>query len=478
MRTLPTLSLVTGATLGLLAAAALPSDARACGGCFAPQDPPTVVSGHRMVMSVSPTKSVLWDQIQYAGNPAEFAWVLPVKPGAEIEASTAAFFETLEAQTAVRVVPPMLDCGGGSSGSFGCGASQNLASGAEDSGGEPPQDPVTVVHQGTVGPYETVTLSTTEPGALNTWLESHGYNVDATSQPIIDSYVNEGFDFIALRLQPGKGVSQMTPVRVTMAGGNLTLPLRMVGIGTGAETPIVLYVIGEGRYTVQNFSEVSVETSLLSWNFKTQESNYTELRDDALGRNDGRSWLTTYAQQGAFFGYYDEFGGGGGGLLQSYFAQALKNGETDLSCTAPATSGLVVNPCPPGEPWDSPACSTAEVGTVDARTLACGDATDVAAALDGMHLEDVWITRMEANLPRAALAEDLVLKAASSQVAVSNQVDAQIALEADGACPGGVVPRVVDVSAPPGAPLGRFVVLAFSAFGLGLVARRARRVAR
>src|SRR5688500_13852624 len=57
-------------------------EAVACGGCFAPQDPPTVVSGHRMVMSVSPTHSVLWDQIQYASEPEEFAWVLPVKPGA------------------------------------------------------------------------------------------------------------------------------------------------------------------------------------------------------------------------------------------------------------------------------------------------------------------------------------------------------------------------------------------------------------
>jgi hypothetical protein len=88
---------------GLLTACSLTvaGDAHACGGCFAPAEPPTVVSGHRMVMSVSPSQSVLWDQIQYAGDPAEFAWVLPVKPGARVEASTAAFFEVLEAQTAV-----------------------------------------------------------------------------------------------------------------------------------------------------------------------------------------------------------------------------------------------------------------------------------------------------------------------------------------------------------------------------------------
>lgn len=146
----------------------------------------------------------------------------------------------------------------------------------------------------------TVTLSTEQPGALNTWLESHGYNVDDSSQPIIDQYVTEGFDFIALRLQPGKGVSQMTPVRVVVEGGNLTLPLRMVGIGTGAQTPIVLYVVGEGRYGTSSFGEVQLDTSLLSWNFKTQESNYTTLHDDALALNGGLSYLTTFAQGGFF----------------------------------------------------------------------------------------------------------------------------------------------------------------------------------
>ena len=60
--------------------------AEACGGCFhgppAPTETETVITDHRMVFSVSPAQTVLWDQIRYAGNPAEFAWVLPIKPGA------------------------------------------------------------------------------------------------------------------------------------------------------------------------------------------------------------------------------------------------------------------------------------------------------------------------------------------------------------------------------------------------------------
>lgn len=448
-----------------------PTEARACGGCFAPQDPPTVVTGHRMVMSVSPTQSVLWDQIVYSGEPEEFAWVLPVKPGARVESSTAAFFEVFEANTAIRVVAPPINCGGGSSSGFGCGASAFDGAVAEDGGGEP----VDVLHQGTVGPYETVTLSTEEPGALNAWLEQHGYNVDPSTQPIVDSYVEEGFDFIALRLQPGLGIDRMTPVRVVMPGMNLSLPLRMVGIGTGAFTPIVLYVVTEGRFTTQNFPEVDLDRSLLSWNFKTQSSNYESLREDALSENDGRSWLAAYADIGMFgSNRWDNFGNDIS-FLPSYLNQALENGEIPTACNAtPAIDegARVVNPCPPGEPWDSPACGTVGPGEVDARTLGCAGADDVAVALTGLRIQDTWVTRLEANLPRAALADDLQLSASPTQDPVTNFPQAAIALEEESACPSGVVPRVVQPGS--GAPRGGLVAgLMLFAIASAWAARRA-----
>lgn len=417
-----------------------------------------------MVMSVSPTQSVLWDQIVYSGEPEEFAWVLPVKPGARVESSTAAFFEVFEANTAIRVVAPFVNCGGGSS-DLGCGASAFDGALAEDGGGG---EPVDVLHQGTVGPYETVTLSTEEPGALNAWLEQHGYNVDPSTQPIVDSYVEEGFDFIALRLQPGLGIDRMTPVRVVMPGMNLSLPLRMVGIGTSAFTPIVLYVVTEGRFTTQNFPEVDLDRSLLSWNFKTQSSNYESLRADALSENDGRSWLAAYADVGMFgSNRWDNFGNDIS-FLPSYLDQALENGEIPTACDASSAideGARVVNPCPPGEPWDSPACGTVGPGEVDARTLGCAGADDVAVALTGLRIQDTWVTRLEANLPRAALADDLQLSASPTQDPVTNFPQAAIALEEESACPSGVVPRVVQSgsSAPRGGIVAGATLLAIAA---------------
>src|SRR5512140_1816410 len=76
-------------------------DARACGGCFHPENQPpekaSIVVAHPMALSISTDVSVLWDQVKYAGAPDEFAWVLPVKPGSRIEVASDAWFEALDA---------------------------------------------------------------------------------------------------------------------------------------------------------------------------------------------------------------------------------------------------------------------------------------------------------------------------------------------------------------------------------------------
>src|SRR5262245_48036821 len=75
------------------------NDARACGGCFSGGGESTLVTAHRMALAVSTERTVLWDQIQYQGQPEEFAWVLPVRPGATVELASDAFFEALDGAT-------------------------------------------------------------------------------------------------------------------------------------------------------------------------------------------------------------------------------------------------------------------------------------------------------------------------------------------------------------------------------------------
>jgi len=421
--------------------------AEACGGCFIGPSDNTVVTAHRMAMSISKEHTVLWDQIQYSGDSAEFSWVLPVKPGARIEVAADAWFDVLEASTGVTVGEPVVNCwsgdgweGGGSSGSgsaFGCGSSDmasDMASGGPNEVAPPPPD-VDVVHEGTVGPYETVTLSTDVPGALNEWMDEHGYAVPPDIQPVIDAYVADGFDLIALRLQPGNNVNQMKPVRVISPGSSLTLPLRMVAAGTGANTAVTLFLLGEGRYETTGYENVLVPQEETEWDFDTNSSNYSELRVKALEANNGHTWLTPYAKPSTLLSSevdplvpmgnlnvsYTVAGSAAETIAEAYVRQGVANGEGYGGSCENAfrmyanSDDLVVDTCD-----DEGNCEPTGAGEIQANEFACDELDDVAVALTGMHPRDVWITRLEADLPRSALETDLTLEA-SVQTRVENR---------------------------------------------------------
>jgi hypothetical protein len=431
------LSVVLVAASCLLAA----PDAEACGGCFHVEDAVAIsaVTGHRMAFAVSETRTVLWDQIQYSGSPADFSWVLPVRPGAYVEASTDAWFEALDGVTQVRVASPRLNCiqpdrddGGG----IGCGsslaASSDEAAPGLDNGYDNTSN-VTVVHQGTVGPYETVTLRSTDPDALTNWLRDHRYAIPADIEPVISAYVAEEYDFLALRLQPNVGVQQMTPVRVVTPGGEGRLPLRMVAAGVGESVDIVLYVISESRGIMPDLHEVKID-SPITWDFAASSSNYLELRRQALARNLGFSYLTAFSAPQAFVESYQDPNGfplrffvgnsANTGVIDNfwklYFAQAFVNdGSSGYFGACPDLDSALRDD---RLVLEVPAAGEAEERS--ANDFKCSGYTDIAAALVGMHPARVWTTRLELKLPKEALNMDCVITPATVQEPVSQMLSA------------------------------------------------------
>ena len=85
----------------------LERDARACGGCFhPPTEVPTVVTDHRMLFSVSQKQSTLYDQIKYSGEPASFAWVLPIVGTVDVGLSADVVFGGLDQLTQTTIEAP------------------------------------------------------------------------------------------------------------------------------------------------------------------------------------------------------------------------------------------------------------------------------------------------------------------------------------------------------------------------------------
>jgi hypothetical protein len=452
-------------------------EARACGGCFHQPAPPpapsqvvvdTVVTDHRMAFSLSPAQTVLWDQIRYTGNPSEFAWVLPVRAGARVELAQDAWLASLEASTQTVIIGPSSNCAGppteyenGGGGGGGCGASfgaESSASGfattGDDDAGAASTPQVQVLSEEVVGPYEVVTVQASQGEALGSWLDANGFELPLALQPTVDAFTMAGFDFLALKLRPGVGVQAMQPVRVVTPGADPTLPLRMIAAGVGANVSVELFVLSEGRYHPQNFPDATVDFSQLAWNPTLNESTYTTLAQQALAANGGTGWLTEFAGPADL----STFSSGPNPSLASAYAS---------QCT-PAPASCTTLPSAMGQAGDDDASAAdanaidatvngADASFADARADAIADAAaeantgadasiasdggegdgsdsdgsvtvcsaavmcdDLQIAMTGIASGNLWVTRLRANLPVGALAADLVLEAASSQVPVPN----------------------------------------------------------
>jgi MYXO-CTERM domain-containing protein len=383
---------VAATALGLVAE----RDASACGGCF---HPPTQnvsdITDERMLLAVSTTQTTLYDQIRYSGSPSSFAWVLPIHGTVDVGLSADVLFDSIDGLTETKIIPPEQNCppppncgGSGSSTATATGSTYGAAGS------------VTVLKQQNVGPYATVQLQSTDPSALNNWLAQNGFVIPADVTPVIDEYVTEGFNFLAMKLLPDQGVQAMRPVRVTTAGASFSLPLRMAAIGTGASVGITIWVVADGRYEPQNFPSFRIQDSQLVWDFAASISNYTTLRVQNEASLGNKAWeiessialneqlITNVINSGGqIYGTY------GGGVGPSYVSDPsqdyLAMGNTDAGPDAGETPEQV-------------------------------RADDVAALFAGMAGPTVRVTRMRSDIIHSAMTADLVLQAASDQSELTN----------------------------------------------------------
>jgi hypothetical protein len=410
---------------------AVERDASACGGCFTPptNEVESVITDERMIFSISKDQTTLYDQIRYSGSPSSFAWVLPIKGTVTVGLSADIMFNLIDVTlTTSQVVEPPTDCPppptcnffGGSGGDDGGAAFEGP--GGEDAG-------VTVTSQAQVGPYETVQLHSTDGSALTDWLDSHGYAIAPAVAPVIAAYVADQFDFLALKLIPGKGIQSMQPVRVTSKGASVSLPLRMVAIGTGATTGISIWVFGDGRWEPQNFPFFTIQDSEISWDWNTSSSNYETLRLAKEAALKGSGWqfessleinqdtIRQDLSQAITYNLYNPTPVGGylsAGGASSGDAGASDGGSGDAGLSEATDSGLSGTD---GDDENDDA-GDLEAGSTNAQLEAATKDLDVLFA--GIAGPNVRITRMRSDVAHTALTSDMYLQASADQSEVSN----------------------------------------------------------
>ncbi len=363
-------------------------EANACGGCFVPTETPTVVTDHRMILTASKEQSTLYDQIRYQGDPESFAWVLPIAGTVDVGLSADLLFNALDQQTATRITPPPQNCPPPPPDcQFGAASAGNAES---DPGG------VNVLKKEVVGPFETVQLQASDPQALHNWLATNKFTVTPDVKPVIDVYVAEKFNFLALKLLPGKGTQDMRPVRVTTKGAAVVLPLRMVAAGTGANVGISLWVVGEGRYEPTNFPTFYISNDEIAWDWTQNKSNYVDVRAQKTAASGGKAWeieSSTVLQRGSF-------------------ENVIENGTP--------WNGRGPQPQTPEERAQQDYLPVKDEQGNVTKTAEQVRREDLDTLFQGIPEGNTRVTRMRADLAKAALATDLVLNASQDQAQLSN----------------------------------------------------------
>jgi hypothetical protein len=279
----------------------LTAPALACGGffCGSPADvpDPVVQTEERILFEVDPaTEEVTaYIEIQYEGEPTDFAWLLPVAgpvdPETGIDTAPPGLFDDLELVTAP--VFRQIDTMGGvaaCSGPTCCGPAPTGQDWATSNGSA---SGVSVVGEAVVGPYAVEILVASEGDNLVNWLQGNGYAFpDAAAEPL-QVYIDQGLQFVAVKLLPTERQGPIDTLVVSCAAGTPTIPLLLTAISSAPSLEITAYVLGSERYVPENYEDLDFDYRLVQ--VFDGESDYEDLLDEAVEEAGGQAWNTEFA---------------------------------------------------------------------------------------------------------------------------------------------------------------------------------------
>jgi hypothetical protein len=290
------------------AAAALGSSlvaqpAAACGGFFCDNSQPVNQAAERIIFAVEDDGTVTATiQIQYAGDADAFAWVLPVAGSPAISVSSDLAFARLQAATNPQYLLTTSvegTCADGFRGGFPSpsfdGTSTDAA--AADAGSS-----VSVVDEGTVGPYDYVVISV-DPAApvisdvAVTWLRDNGYQIDPAGAERLAPYLEGGMNLLAFRLTSGRSAGSIRPVRLSFGAGLATIPIRPTAVAAVADMGVLVWVLGRDRAIPVNYFSLELNEALINW--LSPGSTYDDVVNEAANQAGGQGFVTEMAGDAA-----------------------------------------------------------------------------------------------------------------------------------------------------------------------------------
>jgi len=115
--------------------------------------------------------------------------------------------------------------------------------------------PVSILDRKIVGIFETTTIASHDAKALQTWLSQNGFVVPTNAEPVIASYVKDGWVFVATKVRrdkPADETSTPHPLSFTFKTDKPVYPMRLTGVDNGPLS-VEFYVFGPSRAEASHF---------------------------------------------------------------------------------------------------------------------------------------------------------------------------------------------------------------------------------
>lgn len=334
-----------------------PPSAHACG-CLSP---PEVAEGsfavnqqsEQIIFEVEPGWVTAHVLIKYAGDPASFAWIVPVPEVPELAISPASAFGLLDTATAPQVSTLVEDicpvsqwacayhdqpsCG------FDFGGLDQSGGGASlsDAGAAGADSPVTVISEQVVGDYQTVTFRADEAAAATQWLRDNGFIVNPTTSIYMESYVQQNMVFVAAKLVPGAGIKAIKPLKLKYRAAYPQVPLILTAVAAEPHLTVTSFVFGDHLVRPLGHPVVTIDEKRIAQDTKGRE-NYPMVLARTIDEAGGDAFVIEYAgwpitpdvnqnSNCCAFGY-DQCGVGNNGTCECPTAEFDQN---DCSSSAP-----------------------------------------------------------------------------------------------------------------------------------------------
>lgn len=114
---------------------------------------------------------------------------------------------------------------------------------------------VTIMDRRLVGVFDTTTISSRDPLALQAWLRENGFSVPTNSEPVIADYVRDGWVFVTAKVNRDQADAQTStahPLSFTFPTAKPVYPMRLTGLDNGP-LRVELYVFAPGRAEARHF---------------------------------------------------------------------------------------------------------------------------------------------------------------------------------------------------------------------------------